>query len=69
MRSHGSRAEYVEPEPGEIRGSGFAFHRLLNGTVTEVESCQTCARAACVTWRPGFFEGECQGCGCRLEPQ
>lgn len=31
-------------------------------------SCEPCARAIGKRWYWGFFQGECDGCGCMLDP-
>ena len=43
------------------RQSGHALY-TRGGYVTEVDSCEPCAKFMRVPWRPALFEGVCRGC-------
>lgn len=55
-----------EPEPDEVRSSGYALLTRIDGYVEHVPSCFTCASTVGLTWVDALFEGVCRGCECSL---
>lgn len=63
-----SSNSYRDPEPGEIRESGYALMDGTRGFAVRVHSCRLCADTLDVPWIPAVFEGTCEGCESALSP-
>lgn len=57
---------YREPEPNEVRTSGYAWVTSLAGHVERVPSCALCASTLGLPWVSDLFEGTCRGCDVSL---